>query len=99
MCTPRYGVRRRATTAARRTAGLADDDRSTRGIDRLRSGKYEHQNRDSLDAIGDVTASTASPEADSLTRSGVNWSDRRLIACRLNRRGDRAGVLLRPKPQ
>jgi RNA polymerase sigma-70 factor (ECF subfamily) len=39
----------------------------TRGIDRLRSGKHEHQNRESLDAIGEITAGTASPEADSLT--------------------------------
>jgi RNA polymerase sigma-70 factor, ECF subfamily len=39
----------------------------TRGIDRLRSGKHEHQNRESLDAIGEITASTASPEADSVT--------------------------------
>jgi RNA polymerase sigma-70 factor, ECF subfamily len=39
----------------------------TRGIDRLRSGKHEHQNKESLDAIGEITSSTASPEADSLT--------------------------------
>ena len=39
----------------------------TRGIDRLRSGKLEHQNRESLDAIGEISASTASPEADSVT--------------------------------
>lgn len=39
----------------------------TRGIDRLRSGKHEHQHKESLDSIGEVTASTASPEADSVT--------------------------------
>ncbi|HZM90167.1 MAG TPA: sigma-70 family RNA polymerase sigma factor [Blastocatellia bacterium] len=39
----------------------------TRSIDRLRSGKHEHQNRESLDAIGEITSSTASPEADSVT--------------------------------
>jgi RNA polymerase sigma-70 factor (ECF subfamily) len=39
----------------------------TRGIDRLRSGKYEHQNKDQLDSIGEVSASTASPEEDTVT--------------------------------
>ena len=39
----------------------------TRSIDRLRSGKHEHQNRESLDAIGEITSNTASPEADSVT--------------------------------
>ena len=39
----------------------------TRSIDRLRSGKHEHQNRESLDAIGEITSSNASPEADSVT--------------------------------
>ena len=39
----------------------------TRGIDRLRSGKHEHQHKESLDAIGEVTASTSSPEADSVS--------------------------------
>jgi RNA polymerase sigma-70 factor, ECF subfamily len=39
----------------------------TRGIDRLRSGKHEHQNKESLDAIGEVTATTASPEADTVS--------------------------------
>jgi len=39
----------------------------TRGIDRLRSGKHEHQHKESLEAIGEVTASTSSPEADSVT--------------------------------
>lgn len=39
----------------------------TRGIDRLRSGKYEHQNRESLDAIGEFASGSASPEADSVT--------------------------------
>ena len=38
----------------------------TRSIDRLRSGKHD-QNRESLDAIGEITSSTASPEADSVT--------------------------------
>jgi RNA polymerase sigma-70 factor (ECF subfamily) len=38
----------------------------TRGIDRLRSGKHEHQHKESLDSIGEVTASTASPEADTV---------------------------------
>ena len=36
----------------------------TRGIDRLRSGKHEHQNKESLDVIGEATATTPSPEAD-----------------------------------
>jgi RNA polymerase sigma-70 factor (ECF subfamily) len=39
----------------------------TRGIDRLRSGRHEHQHKESLDAIGEVTASTASPEADTVS--------------------------------
>lgn len=39
----------------------------TRGIDRLRSGRHEHLNKDSLDAIGEITASTPSPEADTVT--------------------------------
>ncbi|MEK6323989.1 MAG: sigma-70 family RNA polymerase sigma factor [Acidobacteriota bacterium] len=39
----------------------------TRGIDRLRSGKHEHQNKESLDAIGEVTATTASPEEDTVS--------------------------------
>jgi RNA polymerase sigma-70 factor, ECF subfamily len=39
----------------------------TRGIDRLRSGKHEHQNKESLDAIGEITATTASPEADTVS--------------------------------
>lgn len=39
----------------------------TRGIDRLRSGKYEHQNRESLDAVGEFSSSSASPEDDSVT--------------------------------
>lgn len=39
----------------------------TRGIDRLRSGKHEHQNKESLDAIGEVSATTASPEADTVS--------------------------------
>lgn len=39
----------------------------TRGIDRLRSGKHEHQHKEPLDAIGEVTAATPSPEADTVT--------------------------------
>ena len=39
----------------------------TRGIDRLRSGKHEHQYKESLDAIGEVAATTASPEADTVS--------------------------------
>jgi len=39
----------------------------TRGIDRLRSGKHEHQKKESLDAIGEITATTASPEADTVS--------------------------------
>jgi RNA polymerase sigma-70 factor (ECF subfamily) len=38
----------------------------TRGIDRLRSGRQEHQRRESLDAIGEVSSHTTSPEADSV---------------------------------
>lgn len=34
----------------------------TRGIDRLRSGKYDLQNKESLDAIGEARSNTASPE-------------------------------------
>ena len=39
----------------------------TRGIDRLRSGKHEHQNKESLDAIGEISATNASPEADTVS--------------------------------
>jgi RNA polymerase sigma-70 factor (ECF subfamily) len=39
----------------------------TRGIDRLRSGRYEHQNKDQLDSIAEVSATTASPEEDTVT--------------------------------
>ena len=39
----------------------------TRGIDRLRSGRLEHQSRESFDAVADLTARTASPEADTVT--------------------------------
>jgi RNA polymerase sigma-70 factor, ECF subfamily len=39
----------------------------TRGIDRLRSGRHENQNKESLDAIGDVTAGTDSPEAETVS--------------------------------
>lgn len=39
----------------------------TRGIDRLRSGKYEHQNKESLESIGEVTSAIASPEADTVS--------------------------------
>ena len=51
----------------------------TRGIDRLRAGKHENQNRDSLDAIGEITATTASPEADS-----VSAERRRLVRSALD---------------
>ena len=47
----------------------------TRGIDRLRSGKYEHQNKDQLDSIAEVSASTASPEEDTVT------AERRRLVC------------------
>ena len=39
----------------------------TRGIDRLRSGKHEHQHKESLDAIGEVGATTASPETETVS--------------------------------
>ncbi|MEK6284467.1 MAG: sigma-70 family RNA polymerase sigma factor [Acidobacteriota bacterium] len=39
----------------------------TRGIDRLRLGKHEHQKKESLESIGEVTATTASPEADTVS--------------------------------
>ncbi len=39
----------------------------TRGIDRLRSGKHEHQNKESLESIREVTATTPSPEADTVS--------------------------------
>ena len=51
----------------------------TRGIDRLRAGKHENQYRDSLDAIGEITASTDSPEADS-----VSAERRRLVRSALD---------------
>lgn len=51
----------------------------TRGIDRLRSGKYEHQNRDELDSIGEVCATTASPEEDT-----VAGERRRLVRAALD---------------
>jgi RNA polymerase sigma-70 factor (ECF subfamily) len=38
----------------------------TRGIDRLRSGKHEHQNKESLDSIREVSSATASPEANTV---------------------------------
>ena len=34
----------------------------TRGIDRLRSGKHDFQNKESLDSIGEARSTTASPE-------------------------------------
>ena len=39
----------------------------TRGIDRLRSGKYDHLHKEPLDSIGEATATTASPEEDTVT--------------------------------
>jgi RNA polymerase sigma-70 factor (ECF subfamily) len=39
----------------------------TRGIDRLRSGKHEHQHKESLDSIGEITAGAPSPEEDTVT--------------------------------
>lgn len=47
----------------------------TRGIDRLRSGKHEQQHKESLEALGEVTASTASPEVDTVN------SERRELVC------------------
>jgi RNA polymerase sigma-70 factor, ECF subfamily len=38
----------------------------SRAIDRLRSGKYDQQNKDSLDTIGDVSATNASPEENTV---------------------------------
>ena len=38
----------------------------TRGIDRLRSGRYERHNREPLESMADVTATTSSPEEDSV---------------------------------
>ena len=38
----------------------------TRGIDRLRSGRYERHNKEPLESMGDVTATTSSPEEDSV---------------------------------
>jgi RNA polymerase sigma-70 factor (ECF subfamily) len=46
----------------------------TRGIDRLRSGKHEQQNKESFEAIGDITAGTPSPEEDT-----VNSERRQLV--------------------
>ena len=61
--------RQASTYDARRGAPLAwlMTIARTRGIDRLRSGKHEHQHKESLEAIGEVTASTPSPEADTVT--------------------------------
>ncbi|MFY9554550.1 MAG: sigma-70 family RNA polymerase sigma factor [Blastocatellia bacterium] len=39
----------------------------TRGIDRLRSGKHDHRNKEALDSIAEITATTASPEEDTVT--------------------------------
>lgn len=39
----------------------------TRGIDRLRSGRYEQRNKDQLDSIGEVSATTTSPEEATVT--------------------------------
>lgn len=47
----------------------------TRGIDRLRSGKHEQQHKESLEALGEVTASTAGPEVDTVN------SERRELVC------------------
>lgn len=38
----------------------------TRGIDRLRSGKYEFQKKESLDSIGEARSATASPEENTV---------------------------------
>ncbi|HSB12700.1 MAG TPA: sigma-70 family RNA polymerase sigma factor [Blastocatellia bacterium] len=46
----------------------------TRGIDRLRSGRYEQSNKDPLDSIGEISATTASPE-----ESTVNSERRQLV--------------------
>jgi RNA polymerase sigma-70 factor (ECF subfamily) len=50
----------------------------TRGIDRLRSGRYEQLNKDALDSIGEVSASTASPE-----EATVEAERRRLVRAAL----------------
>lgn len=39
----------------------------TRGIDRLRSGRHEQKNKESLEAIGEITSNDASPETDTVT--------------------------------
>lgn len=51
----------------------------TRGIDRLRSGKHEHQKKESLESIGEVTSTNASPEADT-----VSSERRRLVRSALD---------------
>lgn len=38
----------------------------TRGIDRLRSGRYEQHHKEPLEAVGDVSATSSSPEQDSV---------------------------------
>lgn len=38
----------------------------TRGIDRLRSGKRDFQNKESLDSIGEARSATASPEENTV---------------------------------
>ena len=38
-----------------------------RGIDRIRSGRYEQTNKDQLDSIGEVSSSSANPEETTVT--------------------------------
>jgi RNA polymerase sigma-70 factor, ECF subfamily len=51
----------------------------SRAIDRLRSGKHDAQGKESLDAIGDVSATTASPEENT-----VNAERQRLVRSALD---------------
>ncbi|MGA9772062.1 MAG: sigma-70 family RNA polymerase sigma factor [Blastocatellia bacterium] len=51
----------------------------SRAIDRLRSGKHDTHNKESLDVIGDVSATTASPE-----ETTVNSERQRLVRSALD---------------
>jgi RNA polymerase sigma-70 factor (ECF subfamily) len=51
----------------------------TRGIDRLRSGRYEQQNKEALDSIREASAASASPE-----ESTVEAERRKLVRAALD---------------
>ena len=51
----------------------------SRAIDRLRSGKHDQQNKEPLDSIGEVSATSANPE-----ETTVNSERQRLVRAALN---------------